>query len=235
MRAVKLGFILLFSILAPAVCAAQLSQLTFDSRGLAPQETEEEGLLAEMKGLKKADSIADVVESKQVVIQESEIIKEEVVDSGSGSESQDPDSRASLAPADDKLIEVEKKIFLLPAKAGPDMDDNNSKTITSFIPWQSEEDAACSKPADTTQEALKSRALENIVSRLTGGNEFRNLHCMESCDIGSESRLSRLTITDMKGGAFRIVEIEGACAYQLEIPEQGWEPLEVGSVQCLCR
>jgi len=82
----------------------------------------------------------------------------------------DADSRATLLNEDSPGEEVitPEPVWLVPAPSGPKVDTGSKDTITSFIGWEAAEGKSCGEPADDTQKLMKSRALGNVISRLTG-------------------------------------------------------------------
>jgi len=201
-------------ILFPLSASAQLSQLDFDSDRksafeVASESGEAKELLDEMTGVSKSeDSPAESMPAE------------------------DTDSRAALSSSEELV--TPKPVWLIPASSGPEVDAETRDTITSFIGWQAAEGKSCGEPADDTQKLMKSRALGDVISRLTGEKDIASRICQEKCQEEQQATISRLKVVDMKGGSFKLSLLEGACTYQMKSPKNGWTKIQVQESTCSC-
>jgi hypothetical protein len=202
--------------LSPLSASAQLSQLDFDFK---PNK-------------KIASVVVDSKENRELI---KEMTGETTVEVDGVTKTLPADKEDSLAALSGEKVEEsvsQQPVWLVPAKSGPKVDSDNAATITSFVGWESEEGESCSKPVNEVQSTMKSRALENVISRLTG--EKPSSFCSNTCETGKQPLVSKLTIADMKGGAFKFSVLEGSCTYQMTSPEEGWTKLQVEKITCEC-
>ncbi len=209
-------------ILCPLPASAQLSQLNFDYR---PNK-------------KVVSVVVDSKENRELIKEMTGEIPGNEVAATKNLPAGKKDSRASLSGenveenVEENVSKEPEQVWLVPAKSGPKVDNDNALTITSFVGWEPEEGESCAKPANEVQSTMKSRALENVISRLTG--EKPASLCSNTCEAGKQPLVSRLKIADMKGGAFKFSVLEESCTYQMTSPEEGWSKFKVEEITCEC-
>jgi hypothetical protein len=158
------------------------------------------------------------------------------------SEAENPHPAATgLAPAVKsaaaraKLSVASANRFVVPRLKGPEADSTDVTQITSRISWKRKAGASCKDPADAANLCKKAGALDELLSRFSGNNDFSTTQCQTQCPLGTVSRLVSLKFADLRGGSFRLVSNDDECRYQFGRKSDGqWLMLEATATTCEC-
>ena len=134
-----------------------------------------------------------------------------------------------------KLSNATAHKYVVPRLKGPEVDSTDGALITSRISWKRKSGASCKDPADAANLCKKAGALDELLSRFSGNNDFSSTQCQTKCPLGTVSRLVSLKFTDLRGGSFRLISTADECRYQFGRKSDGqWLMLEATATTCEC-
>ncbi len=220
---------------APSLCEAQLSQLGFDDTDISARDQ----IISSLVG--DDGSIDEALEVKQPGIHTRARLGGAILSIPEKKAAKEERPALGIERHDVMRKDIVSGLsIVLPRFEGPFTDPNNNKTITSRTAWNQSSDGSCARFEDAIQVEEKSKAIEEILFRFTGTDDYyssvKNDVCRTRCGSSSEKPvLSGLSFDAAAATSFRIEEIGGRCVYQLESSKsEAWDILEVKRVVCSC-
>ena len=183
-----------------------------------------------------AQGLSQLDFDKQIVKEKKKSQEDEILKGLEGAKKESlTEEYLTISPEEKELIDPSR--LLVPLLKGPAVDADNQFSITTEKTWRKKEQFRCFVPDGEENLCKKTRALQELLKRYTGDDDFFKAQCLEKCpDAEQKPILSGVTLIRKVGYDFKFVAAgEQDCKFAfVREPDKDWVVQAVKDVKCVC-